>query len=192
MAYRYAGFEIRLRCSDDNRMESDVGGGYRFWGFMDWTAGSGLEFICASPESSADVSGFHALSSVGGYLKMWEPISEIDIRDWHTYTIIWEPENATFLVDGEIVANTTQAPRYNMNAGIENTNLALSQAVFQSGVFERIAIPFNESIQVDYVHVFGVSEILPILAMIYLPVLFHPRRPGGRRREFGGLDTGKS
>jgi hypothetical protein len=82
-----------------------------------------------------------------------EPITGIDITDWHIYTVIWEQGNGTFLVDGEVVAITDEVPKSSMDTVIANYNLA--QHEVQD---ERIAIPFNEYIQVDYIHVFGVPE----------------------------------
>ena len=62
--YRYAGVEIRLRCSDDNRMGSDIGGGWRLWGFWDFHAPHKLFFSCASPESPPEKTGLQAHSTV--------------------------------------------------------------------------------------------------------------------------------
>ena len=36
LAYKYTSMETRLRCSDDNQLESDVGAGLKFWGFWDF------------------------------------------------------------------------------------------------------------------------------------------------------------
>jgi hypothetical protein len=160
--YRYAGVEIRLRCSDDNKMESDIGGGWRVWGFWDYQAVHALYFSCASPESHPEKAGLRAQSTVGSIEKLSEPITGIDIREWHIYTIIWEPRNATFLVDGEVVAYTDQVPIYNMDAVVSNTNRILPFDSFSYkdySWFSYMDVPFNQSIQVDYIHVFNFTEL---------------------------------
>ena len=154
--YRYAGVEIRLRCSDDNRIESGIGGGWRLWGFWDLHATQALYFSCASPESPPDKVGLQAHSTVGNIEKLWEPITGIDIREWHTYTILWAPSNATFLVDGEVVATTDQAPLYNMDVAVANFHKVL--ALDSSSSSSCMNVPYNQSIQIDYIHVFNITE----------------------------------
>jgi len=176
LPHRYAGVEVRLRCSDDNRMESDVGGGWRHWGFWDAQGHSALQFSSASPESGTDFAGFHALSAAGGMVRMWEPITGIDITEWHTYTILWEPGNGTFLVDGEVVATTNKVYESNMYVAMGNTNIALRTPYYDGQLNGRIHVPFNTSMQVDYVHIFGIPEtvllpLLSILALFLLPIL---------------------
>jgi len=88
----YENIEIRLNCSNDNKLDSSKGGGLMFWGWVKLGVGidNALCFFSASPES-ADSYGFWALSIVNGNLTLMEPITGIDIVDWHTYTIMWEP-----------------------------------------------------------------------------------------------------
>jgi hypothetical protein len=169
LPYRYAIFEARLRCSDDNKMESDVGGGYRYWGFYDRTSKSFINFACASPESGEQYEGFRVFSAVGGDIKLWRRISGVDITEWHTYKIVWEPGNGTFLVDGEVVATTAEVPENGMGVVIHNTNREI-RSPFHGHTYQYIDIPFDESIQIDYVHIFSVPEtaILPLLPIVAL------------------------
>jgi hypothetical protein len=171
LPFRYAGVETRLRCSDDNKLNSDIGGGWRFWGFWDFPGQSGLQFHSAPPESGKN-SGFHVVSGVGGTIKFWENVTGIDMLEWHTYTIIWEPGNATYLVDGDVVANTDKVYGYNMDVVIGNTNVVLESPLWWT-VEDRIHVPHDTYIQIDYVHIFGITQttILPTLCMILLPAL---------------------
>jgi hypothetical protein len=182
LRYRYTSLETRLRCSDDNRLESDVGGGLRFWGFIDFTGDKFLYFVSASPESG-ELGGFHACSGVSG-MKLWEPMTAIDMREWHTYTILWEPGNATFLVDEQVVATTDQVPKYGMDFWIGNNNYEARGGLGQ-GQLGRIDVPFNQSIQVDHVHLFRVPErtLLSTLGMLLLPALLPSSR--GKQRIAG-------
>jgi hypothetical protein len=179
--YRYAGMEIRLRCSDDNRLVSSVGGGWRGWGFIDWAGQSGLDFSSASPESGEENSGFRARSVTGGYTRLWKPITDIDITQWHTYTILWEPDNGTFLVDGVVVATTDRVPKTGMVAAVFNTNLALEKPYYQNGD-ELITVPFDSCIQVDYIHIYGVPEMftLGLLASILISLCSPVQRQRSR------------
>ena len=56
-------------------------------------------------------------------------------------------------MDGEIVAITDQVPVYNMDVEVWDKNKALS---LESSFY--IDVPFNQSIQVDYIHVFNFTE----------------------------------
>ena len=174
LPYRYAVLEIRLRCSDDNKMESDVGGGYRFWGFYEPTSKSFINFACASPESGEDYEGFRVLLAVGHEVKLWKRIDGVDIREWHTYKIIWEYSNVTFLVDEKIVATNPEAPQFGMGVRIMNENCRI-RSPFPGGSNEFIDIPFDETIQIDYVRVLGVPEPVLLLILILLPAILHRR-----------------
>ena len=52
--WKYVGLEVRLRCSDDNKLNSDVGGGARCFGFYTQDLKNQLRFTCTSPESEPD------------------------------------------------------------------------------------------------------------------------------------------
>jgi hypothetical protein len=151
--YKYTGVEMRLRCNEDYRLESDIGGGIRFWGFWDWS-NDYLWFMSASSESDEQFAGVRACSGVNG-INSWEPIRDINITEWHTYTILWEPDNGTFLVDGKIVASISEVPNSWMNIEIWTSNRAIRE--YQNDrkwVFETMDVLYDSSIQVDYVHVF--------------------------------------
>jgi len=169
LPFRHVIIETRLRCSDDNKLESDIGGGWRFWGFWDFPGQSSLQFHSASPESGKN-SGFHVISGVGGTIKFWENVTGIDMTEWHTYTIIWEPGNATYLVDGDAVANTDKVYGYNMDVVIANTNVVLESPLWYN-VEDRIHVPYNTFIQIDYVHIFTIPESF-FLAIFGLIMLF--------------------
>ena len=155
--FKHMGFEIRLRCSDDNKMESEVGGGWRFWGFMDWDSDYGLGFGCASPEAGEGKSGLRAHSVIAGQTKFWGPIPGIDITNWHTYTVIWEPGNVTFLVDGKVVGATDKVPEVNLNLYLGNTNLVIT-APYHVGGGAHMAVPFDTYMQIDYIRIFVNEE----------------------------------
>jgi hypothetical protein len=80
------------------------------------------------------------------------------MSEWHTYTIFWKPDMATFLVDSEVVATAYHPPTFNE---------------FTSNIWERVPrTPFNwrvvddsdtehkvnTTIQIDYIHVFTTEE----------------------------------
>jgi hypothetical protein len=169
-AYKYTSLETRLRCSDDNGLASDIGAGFRFWGFWDYHGGKFLYFQSASNESREDRVGFRAVCGNSG-LKLIEPITGIDMREWHTYTILWDQGNATFIVDGEVVATTNDAPKSSMALVIGNSNRVPHNPGF------LIDVPFNQSIQVDYVHLFSANEsaLLSLLSFILLPAVLKKR-----------------
>ncbi len=109
----YVGMEIRLRCSEDNGLRNGKGGGYRVWGLGDGypqpIPNNGLIFESFSPQSHPDFVGFWARAILNNTLTLSIPI-DTDITDWHTYTILWKPANASFIVDGEAIT-TQEAPK---------------------------------------------------------------------------------
>ena len=174
---QFMGFEVRLRCSSDNKLESDVGGGLRSWGYQNGV-GSGLRdmgdygqglsrlsFESASVDSDWGTAGFRTLSLDNDKILFTQRIHGVDIREWHTYTILWRPGNATFLVDGLIVASTTEVPDEAMHAFIRNHVSARIDADFDT---QFITFPSHqigseqfytdEFIQVDYVKIFYEEE----------------------------------
>jgi hypothetical protein len=168
--WKYVGLEIRLRCCDDNEMNGEFGGGSA-WGFRD----SGMKsctdsilFVSHSPEH--DEKGFFARCGIGGVFVFQEQLTGVDIREWHNYTIVWEPNNGTFLIDGEVVAATDKVPSYSMIAHASIHNMAT-----KGGTRNTVDLSYNENIQVDYVRVFGVPEptVLSILGIFLLvtPIL---------------------
>ncbi len=106
--YLYGGFQIRLRCGNDNKLHAG-GGVTGYWGFGR-VGSDGLRFESYSPESASPLLGFWAVAVVNGTFSMRESLPMIDITEWHNYTILWEPEGATFLVDDEVVATADTAP----------------------------------------------------------------------------------
>ena len=102
----YVSMEMKIRFSDDNKLVSDIGGGVRWWGLLsEWAfAKNELKFLSFSPEAGP-LYGFGVVTSTGqssGYAYMGN-ITGIDVTEWHTYTIHWEHDNATFLVDLSLI-----------------------------------------------------------------------------------------
>jgi hypothetical protein len=181
--WKYVGMEIRLRCSSDNKLESEIGGGRRTWLFTEeWPPGNLLGFNCLSPE--ADHPGLCIESVVDNQLVFREPVIGIDIRDWHTYIILWQENNATFLVDGEVVGTTDKVPSAKMTSEVGIGNVVLHGDYGPQLKWEHIDVPFDEYIQIDYYRMFDIPEptflsILSILGPILLPALL---RRGPRSR----------
>jgi len=156
----YVNVDIRLRCTDDNSQHSDVGKGMRFWGLVDNHPGAprnDLIFKSNSPES--DNVGLQTYVKVdGGSSRNVQSLVGIDIREWHNYTILWRPGDATFLVDGDVVSSTHQAPSTPMSIAIHAENAAINQGdgVFSTdiGWLTFLDLDVNQSIEVDYVRVF--------------------------------------
>jgi hypothetical protein len=147
----YVSMEVRLRCSDDNKLQSDVGGGLRFWGLVEDLANPDnyLLFNSWSREAGPESAGFSAKSVVNDNTALREPITGIDMTEWHIYTITWEPDYATFLVDGQLVSTTNTTPNVPMYFDIYLENL------LPKG---RMDMEHNVSVQVDYVRLFTIGE----------------------------------
>lgn len=173
---RYGCLEIRLRCGDDNKLESKIGGGWRHWGFAEsWD--NYLNFQILSPEAEPEWVGFWGAHRENTGPMHWEPISGIDVTQWHNYTIIWKPGNTTFLVDSEVVAVTEVNPTKDMGLGIEISNGVLIKHIGNTPYeIKRLDIPYNLYIQIDYVKLFRIPEpILLSILVLLLPVPFVKR-----------------
>jgi len=162
MKWRYVTVEIRLRCGDDNGINSDTGEGQRGWGlgdiYPDWPENF-LIFNSHSVGSDESLAGFYAMVGINGSLVQQEDISYIDMRQWHNYTIIWKPENATFLVDNETVFTTQQVP--NVPVAISVIAQNRHDNLLPGGVVElKEFFPLRQRqwIQIDHIHVYMEDE----------------------------------
>jgi hypothetical protein len=109
--YRSGTLEMRLKLSDDNGLTDD-GKGTRGWGFWDGdvnpTTTDTVWFWSASPESAFIFTGLKAQMMINGQIILNQDISNVDMRDWHTYRIDIDAQDAEtrFYIDGELVAST--------------------------------------------------------------------------------------
>ncbi len=173
--------EVRLRCSDDNKLMSEKGVGRKLWGWGYKERGVwdfGPCFISISPESELPLPGLW----VGHFDRpeQWIPIRDIDITEWHTYTIVIEDNvpnrdmeyDTTFLVDGEVVASASiLIPRRTskllelawrptemyVTVGLDNAFYQVdNQGRPRRG--EDPVNPFDQWIQIDYVDIYMDKE----------------------------------
>jgi hypothetical protein len=151
----YASLEIRLKCSDNNKLGGDIGGGSRYWGLQErWDRPDTYIFFQSwPPESTFPRPGFNAdisNNSVSSSTDLWE----FDMRDWHNYTILWEPENITILIDGQIVTTTNISINDPMQVYLQLWNAISGGPPIISEKLEH-----NISIQVDYFKLFARKEL---------------------------------
>jgi hypothetical protein len=154
--YLFAGLEMRVKLSSDNKLESDFGGGIRRWGFRSKDVSYRLMFRSMEEgilsAFNSEMLGFMACAQLDGDFVFLKQIEGIDLTEWHTYKILWEPENATFLIDGVVVAETDKVPQVGMSIHLNwwaGTNLTLH--CHTSGQ-EEVCV--DEYLQVDYIRVF--------------------------------------
>ena len=179
----YAGMEVRMKCNDDNKLESDLGGGMRFWGLVDKRPmDNGLFFISACPESDPGIPGFRVERIVNGERES-AVITGAEMGEWHVYTILWDKNNATLLVDGEVVASFDTVPTVRLASNVYLSNFAVRGSPEQSPAgnsYVPIDTASDQSIQVDYVHMFDIPEtcLLAVLGLI-MALLVHPQGQSG-------------
>jgi hypothetical protein len=182
---KFMGIEMKLRCSSDNKLNSDIGGGSRGWGFGKKTGNYGggffrLCFVSNSVDADWGPKGFSALSLEAGQVLFSQSIQGVDICEWHTYTILWRPENATFLLDGVVVAATTNVYNEGLYAFIK-----VDIDIMQDGrwVPEYVDFPCesvgqdevctDDYIQVDYVRIFIEEDLFKEMESEVLELLSH-------------------
>jgi hypothetical protein len=156
--WQYASMEVRLRCSDDNKLESENGGGIRCWGLKqepEWPENM-LAFLSWSPESIPEAVGFYLEAKVKNSVVLRVPL-EVDMTEWHTYRILWEESNATFLVDGKVVGTTNTSPNVPMFGELFLQNLYRGESPDNEAA-GFVDIVGNVSLQVDYIHLFTRKE----------------------------------
>jgi hypothetical protein len=157
MPWLFKGIEMKLRCTDDNAAAAEDGGGVRFWGLANLIPfhlppRNALYFWSGSPECGEEAQGFSAVSIVQGETGCRQPLPGIDVTDWHTYTILWRKGNATFLVDGDIVASTGDAPIQPMG-----TSVFLSNTVV-GGEVDAVDMNASKSLEIEYIHLFYIDR----------------------------------
>jgi hypothetical protein len=150
----YTSLEMRLKCSDDNKINSDIGGGLRYWGLAEAFSrpDNYAWFSSWSPEAGPLV-GFHTDVDVETTRVYTQDISQIDMTEWHTYTILWEPDRVEFLVDGQTVGSTDQSPSVPMFPVFTVWNL-----IGLEEPLPMIDLEHNISLQIDYLKCFAPAE----------------------------------
>jgi hypothetical protein len=141
---------MMVRFSDDNKLNSDVGGGARWWGWNDhWSHPSNrIWFNSKSPEWGPS-AGFTGDVSINDTSVYEEGIDEVDITDWHVYTILWEPDGVEFLVDGEVVGTTEESPSVPMFPIVNLANI-----IGSGDPLEKMDLEHDTSAEVDYIKCF--------------------------------------
>jgi hypothetical protein len=155
----YTTLDMRLRCSDDNKLQSDVGGGMKLWGLSDGTEPphNGLYFRSLSPESHPDIVGFYAGALVNDTDTYQEKITDVDITQWHNYTITWNRDNATFLIDNQVVGQTSEVPisRTQIMVMLGSSMLGNRTSMLKVGGYywSDIDLDHDTSIEIDHVKI---------------------------------------
>ena len=167
--FLFTNVEMRLRFSSDNKLESDYGGGNRRWGFRSGEPDYGLTFRSSEPgilsamdqwqpggHPGIEMLGFVVTSKIKGQFIFWQHVEGIDLTEWHTYKILWEPEMVTFLIDDVVVAITDKVPARAARVYLRmasGTNLTLQ---CQNVVGEEVCA--DEYMQVDHIRLFASGE----------------------------------
>ncbi len=162
-AWLYASLEIRLRCSDDNKLNTDIGGGVRYWGLnyeilqlAPYAWDTSIHIQTWSPEAGS-LAGFRGDVAMDSNHVYSTDLSDIDIREWHVYTILWEPDGVTFMVDGEVAGTTDQSPSAPMWSIVTLWNLIGAEPVGPDEGRPKMALE-DAWLQVDYIKLFASKE----------------------------------
>ena len=198
--FLFRNIEIRLRLGSDNKLESDYGGGNRRWGFRSGEPDYGLTFRTSEPgiltamdqwnpkgHPGIEMLGFVVTSKLGQF-NFWQHVEGIDLTEWHTYKILWEPEIVTFLIDDAVVAITDVVPdraarAYLRMASGENLTLKCQD----EGGEEVCA---DEYMQVDYIRLFTSREQFDAWSE-EMTVLFTAADEAMRQAGTKGIETSK-
>jgi hypothetical protein len=150
----YTSLETRLRFSDDNKLNSDIGGGLRYWGLAEAFSlpDNTILFESWSPEAGP-LAGFRGQMAINATEVCSQQISQIDMTEWHTYTILWEPDGVEFLVDSQTVGSTDQSPSITMFPIFTVWNL-----IGLEEPLPKIDLEHNISLQIDYIKCFAPVE----------------------------------
>jgi hypothetical protein len=161
MPWLYKTMEVRLRCSNDNKRNSSIGGGKWWWGFVDFIGErppfrkNALYFKSGSPECEEGDIGFTVESLVNGTVVFQKHLTGIDMRDWHNYTVIWNADNATFKVDGEVVATISGAGKVPYEP--MPMYIAISNIISHSP-WAWMGLDHDQFIEIDFLHLYYADE----------------------------------
>jgi hypothetical protein len=164
----YVCVEIGLRCSDDNKLNGDVGLGMMCWGLMDNAPdfpANAMLFRYESPGSKEP--GVYILSHGPGE-ERYASVVSVDIREWHNYTILWRPGNGTFLIDDEAVGSTDRVPSAPMAIAFHAENgcyttekmpgPGLSVPAADGSWLSYLDLEENQFMQIDHVRAYMIME----------------------------------
>ncbi len=164
----YICVEIGLRCSDDNKVNGDMGVGMKAWGLMDNPPGfpaNCMLFRYESPES--EEPGVYVLAQAAGE-EGYASVVSVDMREWHNYTIMWRPGNGTFLVDDEVVGSTDRVPSapmaitFHAENGCYTTERmpgpGLEFPIADGCWLSYLDLEENQSMQIDHVRAYMIME----------------------------------
>jgi Leucine-rich repeat (LRR) protein len=179
--------EIGLRCSSNNELGGALGWGFlaeRIYPSFRSPVEIGPRFESYSSESNSSLEGFWATSGDDDGNIVRKPVRNIDLTEYHIYTIFWEKGNATFLVDGIKVAFIDQVPSWGMGASayVENTIYSpekADQAYYSDHSVSRFGgvsyggadLTSTRWIQIDYVGYYGMptQSLLPVPGEGFIP-----------------------
>jgi hypothetical protein len=79
------------------------------------------------------------------------------MTQWHNYTILWEPEKTTFLIDDVVAANIDGVPIDPMEAVCFLNNAIYRMDGSMDPAAGYLNLPSEESIAIDYLCVAGLG-----------------------------------
>jgi hypothetical protein len=82
--------------------------------------------------------------------------SEFNMSEWHTYRILWEPGNCTFLVDEMKVANVSRAPviPLELMVSIQSRSPETPRESHGASGWVYYPLPDDVSMEVDYIRLY--------------------------------------
>ena len=113
------------------------------------------------PRFPTDLVGFWAYPLINRTSLAKSPV-KADMREWHTYGIIWEEDGVAFLVDGDVVASTDAAPSEPHRVAIFFETMRFgAEGDYWTGdlrMSQVMGLKQDGWIQVDYVRLFATEE----------------------------------
>jgi hypothetical protein len=115
--WQYVNAQFNIQCSPGE----DVA--YRVWGFIECLPshpGNFLVFVQYPVGSDESLVGFRAQVAIDDEIVRSVRIEDVDLTQPHDYTIIWEPNNVTLLIDNDVVLTTDKAPQVPLSIAMIN------------------------------------------------------------------------
>lgn len=142
--------EGRFRFTDDNGI-TDSGKGTRGFGFWKLDQSNIAWFWSASPESTEEYRGLRAVVSRDGTVYLNQPISGVDIKEWHIYKIVISSTGTKFWIDGELVAESSYRPNAMDQFMMWIDNYRIPQ-------FNYLNLNIDEKMYIDWVKFYAGQE----------------------------------